>query len=331
MKNKKYYEKDELNSKEIVSNISDSLKQMEKNISELEKSKQKTDGIIEKFDIDCYKYNLVEEMSTSKERLIKNLKNVIDKLNYINKNKDTTSPNFAKKIDYINDILNDSNIQLKGIEKEYLNDVEILQMNAIKMAIYNKYMLLKSDIDRSKLKEKFDKMQNINALHRGFIKFFYLEEGFDMKKENLFMQIKEIDRSREEFSKITEPEKEYKIIEILADISLFLMETPSKKKYRNEIKEIKQIKRNIEDLFYIDNKKLKEAIADKRRAKLPVKVNKKINKMIKEREKAIAFLDRNGYINPPSDEENAIKSSMKNVIRKINIISESIEKIIRAK
>ena len=67
MKNKKYYEKDELNSKEIVSNISDSLKQMEKNISELEKSKQKTDGIIEKFDIDCYKYNLVEEMSTSKE------------------------------------------------------------------------------------------------------------------------------------------------------------------------------------------------------------------------------------------------------------------------
>ena len=84
-------------------------------------------------------------------------------------------------------------------------------------------------------------------------------------------------------------------------------------------------------MFYIDNKKLKEAIADKRRAKLPVKVNKKINKMIKEREKAIAFLDRNGYINPPSDEENAIKSSMKNVIRKINIISESIEKIIRSK
>lgn len=331
MKSKKNYEKEELNSKEIVSNISDSLKQMEKNISELEKSKQKTDNIIEKFDINSYKYNLVEEMSTSKERLVKNLKNVIDKLNYINKNKDITEPNFAKKVDYINDILNDSNIQLKSIEKEYLDDIEILQMNAIKMAIYNKYMLLKSDIDRAKLKERFDKMQNINSIQKGVLKFFYLEENFDRKKENVFMQIKEIDKSREKFSKITEPEKEYKIVEILADINIFLSETPNKKEYRQTYKEIKEIKHKIEELFYIDNRKLKEVIAERRKSNLPVKINKKMNKMIKEREKAIAFLNKNGYINPQFTVENTTTSRMKTVIRRINTISESIEKIIRVK
>lgn len=328
MKVNEYYNNDKLNSKKIVSNISDSLKQMERNISELEKSKQKTDGLISKFDIKCYKYNLVEEMSTSKGRLEQNIRNILNKLNNINQNVPTYSS--ARKVDYINDILNNSNIQLKNIDKEYLNDIEVLQMNAIKMGIYNKFMLLKSDIDREKLMVKFDKLQNIGPLKKWFIKFFYLEEEHERKKENIFMQIHEIDKMREEFSKETEPTKEYKILEILADIDIFLAEASLGKKYKDRVSQIIEIRKNIDSTFAIDNKELREMISKKRKARLPVPVDKKHNKMVKERQKAIAFLDKNGYIKG-SGEDTAIVSRMNTVVKRINIISESIEKIINVK
>lgn len=328
MKINKYYDNDKLNSKKIVSNISDSLKQMDRNISELEKSKQKTDGIINKFNIDCYKYNLVEEMSISKNRLEKNIRSILDKLNYIKKN--MYLYNSEKKVDYINDILNNSDIQLKNIDKEDLNDVEVLQMNAIKFGIYNKYMLLKSDIDRQRIKTKFDKMQNIGALKKWFIKFFYLEEDYDRKKENLFMQIQEIDKMRAEFSKQEEPTKEYKILDILADIDIFLSEAPLGKKYKEEVSQIIEIRKCIDSTFSIDNRKLKETILEKKRARLPVQIDKRHNKMIKERQKAIAFLDKNGYIKGAT-EEKAIVSKMAVVVKKINTISENIEKIINVK
>ena len=330
MKKVEYYENEKLKSKQIVSNISSSLKQINRQISELDKSKQKTDDLIKKFDIDCYKYNLVDEMNTSKTRLENNIRNMINKLNLINIKDSDNVELSIKKVDYINDILNNSDIQLKALGQESLSNIEKLQMNAIKKGIYDKFMLIKSSIDRDKLKRKFDKRRGKSYVQKLINKFFEVEEKPDSKKENIFIQIHEIDKVREEIIKNKEPSKEYKIIEILADIDIFLMDNEFDSKYKDEINEIKELRTNINNIFSIDNKKLRQEIAKKRQEKLPVKVDKNVNKVIKDRQKSIAFLTKNGYIVNNSTEENTIKSKMVGVIRKINIISESIEKILKA-
>lgn len=327
MRNTEYYENERLKSKGIVSNISNSLKQMQWKISDLDRSKKKTDNIIQKFDIDCYKYNLVDEWSISKERLEKNIKAMLEKLNTINAMEFSESS--VKKINYINDILSNSEIQLKGIDKEQINDIENLQLNAIKKGIYNKFMLIKSDIDRDKIKTKFDKLQNRSAVMRWLDNFLDIEDDVDRKKENLFMQIQEIDKVREDILKNTEPTKEYKIVEILADIELFLMDNKSSGKYKEEMSKIRQIRTNINNTFSIDYGNLRKTIVEKRQSRLPVKINRKLNKLIKERQKAIAFLNKNGYIKGDYKEEPIIESRLVGIIRKLDIISEGIEKILK--
>ena len=78
------------------------------------------------------------------------------------------------------------------------------------------------------------------------------------------------------------------------------------------------------------NEELKKEIAKQRQERLPVKIDKKINKMIRDRQKAIAFLTKNGYIkNNHEDDSAAVTSGMRNIIRKINIISDGIERILK--
>lgn len=331
MKNMVNYEVERNKSKQIVSNISNLLKQTEWKISELDKSKKQTDGIMQKFDINCYRYNLVEEMSLSKNRAENNIRALINKLNNLIINFKDSPEKSIQKINYINDLLESSEIQLKSIGKEQISDISSMQLNSVKKGIYNKYMLIKSEIDRDIIKEKFDKMQNRSKLKRWFDRFFDVEDEVERRRENLFMQIQEIDKTREVLRKNTAPAKEYKIIDILADIEVFFMDSDIPySRYKDKINSIKDIKNKINETFSIDSKELKKAVVEKRQSRLPAKVNNKLNKLIKEREKAIAFLNKNGYITPDDEPGGIAKSNMRNIIQRLDSISERLERALKA-
>lgn len=327
MKKIEYYENEKVKSKKFISNISNSLKEINPKIEELGKSKKKTDNLIEKFDIECFKYNLVNEMNLSKNKLEKNIQNVLKTLKLLNVKSNEELDISIKKVNYINDILDNSETQLKNINKEEFDNVEKLQMNAIKKGIYDKFMLIKSEIDRDRIKNQFDKIQNKNVLGKVLDKFFLRSEQVDMKKENLFMLIHEIDETRDNILRNKEPKKEYKILEILADIELFIMDNEYDYKYRNQILEIKKIRENINNTFTIDKHKFKKELLEKQQSKFPIEISKKMSKIRKERQKAVAFLTKNGYIK--NEEDMHITSRMGNIIAKLNIISKNMEKILR--
>ena len=252
-----YFENEKNKSKKIINNISKLLEKINPILYELEKSKNKTDNIINRFEIECFNYNLVNEMIESKNRLKKNVDDVSEEIKST-KIKNEIELSFSiKKIDYMNDILDNSETQLKAINKDEFKDIEKLQLNAIKKGIYDKYMLIKSDIDRIKIKNKFDKVQNKSIIKKFIYDFFEIEDSSDMKRENLFMIIHEIDETRENILKNKEPKKEYKIVEILADIEIFLKENAYDRKYRTQINEIKDLKEKILNTFSIDKYQLK--------------------------------------------------------------------------
>lgn len=322
-----YFENERNKTKKFINNISKSLEKINSKTYELKKSKNKTDNIINKFEIECFNYNLVNEMIESKNRLKKNVDNVSKEIKST-KIKNETELNFSiKKIDYMNDILDNSETQLKIINKEDFKDIEKMQMNAIKKGIYDKFMLIKSEIDRDRIKNEFDKIQNKSLIGKAFDRFFEREDKVDMKKENLFMQIHQIDEIRENILKNNEPKKEYKIVEILADIDIFLDKNEYDYKYKSQIHEIKDLKENIVDTFAIDKYQLRKAMLDRQKSRFPVVINKSTTKMQKERQKAIAFLTKNGYIE--NGTETNIISKMGIIIKKMNIISKNIEKLLK--
>ena len=60
-------------------------------------------------------------------------------------------------------------------------------------------------------------------------------------------------------------------------------------------------------------------------------MDKNLSKLTKERQKAIEFLNKNGYIVESEQGEQYItQSRMKNIIGRIDYISEGIERILRA-
>ncbi|MBO5349120.1 MAG: hypothetical protein J6A89_04810 [Clostridia bacterium] len=327
MKKLQYFENEKNKSKKFINNISIFLENINPRINELGKSKNKTDNIMNIFQIQCFNYNLVNEMIESKERLKKSVDNISKEIPST-KIKNEEELNFSiKKIDYMNDILDNSETQLKTINKDDLKDIEKLQMNAIKKGIYDKYMLIKSEIDRDRIKNGFDKIQNKSTLGKVFDRFFEREDKVDTKKENLFMLIHEIDEIRQNILKNEEPKKEYKIIEILADIDIFLKENEYDYKYRAQIQKIKELRENIVYTFSIDKYQLRKAILDKQKSRFPAVINKKMSKVQKERQKAIAFLTKNGYIE--NVQETNITSKMGSIIKRMNTIAQNIEKIIK--
>ena len=322
-----YFENEKNKSKKFINNISKLLEKINPILYELENSKNKTDNIINRFEIECFNYNLVNELIESKNRLKKNVDDVSEQIKST-KIKNEIELSFSiKKIDYMNDILDNSETQLKVINKDEFKDIEKLQLNAIKKGIYDKYMLIKSDIDRIKIKNKFDKVQNKSIIKKFIYDFFEIEDNSDMKRENLFMIIHEIDETRENILKNKEPKKEYKIVEILADIEIFLKENAYNRKYRTQINEIKDLKEKILNTFSIDKYQLKKAMLDIQKSRLPVVINKKMNKMQKERQKAIAFLTKNGYIK--NETETTTISKMGGIIKKMDVISKNIEKLLK--
>ena len=61
---------------------------------------------------------------------------------------------------------------------------------------------------------------------------------------------------------------------------------------------------------------------EKQKSRLPVKINKRIIGVRKEREKIITFLNQNGYV--LKDENIIFNSNLQNIIEKINLISKVI-------
>lgn len=290
-----YFENEKARNKKLINNISDSIKKIDAEIAELKKSKNKTDKLINKFQINCYNYNFVDEIIDSRNKLVTNFENVLKETKVDKIKNENEIDYYIRKINDSNDILDNYNIQLNSISKENVSKIDSLQMNAIKKGIYDKFMLIKSEIDRDRIKNKFDKVQYKSTFIK-IIEFIFGEiEGYQARKESLFLAIQIIDETREDILKNNKPEKEYKIIEILADIELFLKENKDDKKYSVQIKDILELKENIENTFSIDIKKLKEEINNKQKDRLPVVISKKMNKTLRERQKMIVFLNKNGY------------------------------------
>lgn len=327
MKKLEYFENEKNKSQKFIINISKSLEKISPKIYELGKLKNKTDNLINSFEIECFNYNLVNEMIESRNRLKKSVDKVSKEIKSTKIQNEIELDFSIKKIDYINDILGNSETQLKVINRENFKEIQKLQMNAIKKGIYDKFMLIKSEIDRDKIKNKFDKIQNKNLIGKAFDRFFEREENVDMKKENLFMLIHQIDETRENILKNKEPQKEYNIVEILAEINIFLNENGNDHKHKYQIHQIEELRNKIIYAFSIDKIQLKKVMINKQGSRLPVAINKSMNKMQKERQKSIAFLTKNGYIE--NKVETNIISKMGIIIKKLNIISQNIEKLLR--
>ena len=129
------------------------------------------------------------------------------------------------------------------------------------------------------------------------------------------------DETRNNIDETEEPKKEYKIIEILAEIEIFLRENYNGRNKR-KLSQIYKIRDNIYSVFSIDSKELKNEIIEKQKSRLPVKINKRIIGVRKEREKIITFLNQNGYV--LKDENITFNSNLQNIIKKINLISKAI-------
>lgn len=313
---------EKLKSKVLLNNISNCLNNINYKIDELLKFKNQQENIIQKFEIKCFNYNIVDKMVESKEEFSKKIEQIILEIKSLDIINDSYSLDFnINKIKNINDVLKNTEVQLKNIEKEDFSTVEKLQMNAIKKGIYDKFMLEKSEIDRAKFKKKFDKIQNRGAIAKAIDVFFEREDIVDMKKENMFFAIKEIDEARNNIDETEEPKKEYKIIEILAEVEIFLRENYNGRN-RRKLSKIYKIRDNIYNIFSIDSKELKNEIIEKQKSRLPVKINKRIIGVRKEREKIITFLNQNGYV--LKDENVTFNSNLQNIIEKINSISNLI-------
>ena len=114
---------------------------------------------------------------------------------------------------------------------------------------------------------------------------------------------------------------------ILAEINIFLNENGNDHKHKYQIHQIEELRNKIIYAFSIDKIQLKKVMINKQGSRLPVAINKSMNKMQKERQKSIAFLTKNGYIE--NKVETNIISKMGIIIKKLNIISQNIEKLLR--
>ena len=319
----RYYEVEKQKCQSFISNIYMLIEQIDMKINDLKRIKRKTDIISNKFEINnCYNYNLVKEMIESRNKLYTNI-NKISKESILQKRESDNIDTKIKNINQLRDLLDKTFTELKDISRKDVSEIENLQMNVIKKEIYDKFKLLKSDIDRAKIKKSFDKIQNRSIFMKAFDSFFEREEDVDRKKENLFFAIHEIDNARSQIINKKIPDREYKIIDILAEIELYLNENRNERQYKEKIKSIRKIRRNIYDTFSVDKSKLKYEMKKIESTKLPIKINKRMNKTLKEKQKIIAFLTKNGYY------QNAIKpnikSNLQNIIEKLDIVSTSLE------
>lgn len=318
---KKDYKKEKIKSRVLLNSISNCLKNIDVKISELEKLKIKQENIINIFDIDCYNYNLVDKLKQSKQDVEYNVNQIMYNLKYIRVNRSLSES--ISKIKNINETLRNTDIQIKEVEKEDFTDVEKLQMNSIKKAIYDKFVIEKAKIDKEKFTKKYNKVLNRNFILKALDTFFEFEDIVEMKKDDLFLAIHEIDNTVNRINENEKPKKEYKIIEILADIELFLRENYNGRN-KKKLKNIFNLRSNIYNVFYINKNELKQELAKKQQSKLPVKISRWTLGIRKEHEKILIFLNQNGYV--PQNYNMEFNTNLVNIIGKLNFISDNIIK-----
>lgn len=310
--------------KKHVSNIALLIRTLDFKIEGLKQSKKKTDRICERFDIIPYKYNLVYELEETKEKFIKDLRELMARIEEMVARKSRNVDYDIQRVSSINDLLDTYEVQLNAINKNDLKNIDSLQLNAIKKEIYEKYMRIRSEIDKSILKEKFDKMQRRNAVLKAFDNFFVLTEMRGKQRENLFIAIQGIDDCNAKFVEGSEPNREYKIIDILADIDVYLNESKKSRKYKEQYNKLYELREKIGETFSIDKAELKAAINEKYKSRLPMPVEKNIDKMIKKHQKSMEFLYKSGYVK--TYEQIQYRSKMAILIDKIKLLSEKVKK-----
>ena len=324
MKKTEYLLKLQYDTKQHIRNIYLLIKSVDYKIAELKKSKEKTDKMCNSFELNCYNYNLVEEMQETHEKFIGRF-NVLTKLieeSIARKSRDIDYD--IKKITSINDLLITYEIQLNTISKIDLSNIETLQINAIKKELYEKYMRIKAEIDKSILTERYDKMQNRNAIMKTFDNFFLLNEIRSIQKENLFKAIQGIDDYRFKLKEASIPNREYKIIDILADMEVYLSENRLAKRYKEQYTVLINMKEKINLTFSIDRLEFKKAISNVYKSKYPMPVEKNMNKIIKKQNKSIEFLYKGGYIKTYDQIEYRTKIAI--LIDKMKLLSENVER-----
>lgn len=319
-----YLEKLNSQNRDRISNLQILIKTMNFNIEKLKKSKALTDNIEKNFDVHSYNYNLVYEMIESKKKFTKDLEELIRQIKKISTRKSRDIDYDIQRMQSIGDLLYTYETQLNTINKDDLSNIEDLQLNAIKKEIYEKFMRCRAEIDRLILMEKFEKMQNRNFLIEMVYNLFVLTEAKDLEKENIFFAIKGIDDCVTSYNEASEPTREYKIIEILADIEIYLDENKRAKKYKKQYDEILKIRDNMYNTFSTEKKELKKIISDKYKSKYPMPIEKNITKMKKRHQKTMEFLYKSGYIK--SYEDVKYKSTMEILIKKIELLSEHVKR-----
>ena len=70
-------DQEKLKSKVLLNNISNCLKNINYKIDELLKFKNQQENIIQKFEIKCFNYNIVDKMVESKDEFSKNIEQII--------------------------------------------------------------------------------------------------------------------------------------------------------------------------------------------------------------------------------------------------------------
>lgn len=324
MRKSEYLEKLKDENKNHINNIRILIKTLDYKIERLKQSKKITDDICNKFEINCYNYNLVYEMNESRVKFINDLDELIKKINDITSRNSRNIDYDIQKISSINDLLYTYEVQLNNINKNDLSDIEKLQLNAIKKEIYEKFMRIKCEIDRDILKQKYDKLQNRNVILKALDNFFVISDRVNMQRENLFKAIKGIDDYKNSLVEKSEPAREYKIIYILADIELYLSQNRSDKNHQEQIQKIIDIKDKINSVFSIDKKELKKSISESNKSRLPMVLSKNIGKMKRKQKKIIEFLYKNGYTK--SIEAKQYKSKMDILIKKLKLLSDNVER-----
>ena len=324
MKKSEYVEKLRAQNRAHINNILKLIKDLNSEIDRLKNSKTLTDNICSKFGVECYSYNLVYEMDESKTKFIKDLESLIKIIQQISDRSSKNIDNDIQKLCGINDLLYTYEVQLNTINRNDLSDIEKLQLNAIKKEIYEKYMRIKAGIDRAKLKEKFDKLQKKNFLMDVIYDFFVIKDKKSMQRENLFVAIKGIDDCVLSYKAKSAPERDYRILDIIADIEIYLSENKKKTKYKEQFDEIIDIKNKIYETFSIDKKELKDAINEKYKSKYPMPIDKNIDKMKKKYQKTMEFLYKSGYIR--SYQEVKYNSKMDLLIKKLELLSKNVER-----
>ncbi len=324
MKKSEYLEKLQDENKKHINNIFLLIKTLNFKIQRLKHSKAVTDRICERFNIVCYNYNLVYEMEEIKTKVIKDLEILINQIKKIVGRKSRNIDYDIQRVAGINDLLDTYEVQLNAINKNDLSNIENLQLNAIKKEIYEKYMRIRAEIDRNILKIRFDKMQNRNSILKAIDTFFVLTEFVGKQRENLFVAIQGIDDCSSKFIEGSQPTREYKVIDIIADIEIYLNENRKARRYKEKYNELVELKEKINCTFSIEKKELKKAISEKYKSKLPMPIEKNLNKMKRKHQKAIEFLYKSGYIK--NYEQIQYKPKMAILMNKLKLLSENVER-----